>query len=72
MVLVEAWSKGKPVIAAQSPAVSTLVSHREDGFVVEPTPETLRGAIIELLDSHELRATMGGAEPWPSATPWWS
>ena len=61
MVLVEAWSKGKPVIAAESPAVSTLVSHGEDGFVIEPTPETICEAIIELLDSHELRATMGGA-----------
>jgi glycosyltransferase involved in cell wall biosynthesis len=61
MVLVEAWSQGKPVVAARSPAVATLVSDGEDGLVVEPTPAGLAAAFIELLASSERRTSMGAA-----------
>lgn len=61
MVLVEAWSMAKPVIAARSPAVSTLVDDGKDGLVVEPSAETLTYALLELLGSDVLRQTMGAA-----------
>lgn len=61
MVLVEAWSMAKPVIAARSPAVQTLVDDGTDGIVVDPDPETLAAAVLELLDSEGLRRAMGAA-----------
>ncbi len=61
MVLVEAWSMSKPVIAARSPAVSTLVDDGKDGFVVDPTPATLTRALLQLFDSSDLRRAAGEA-----------
>ncbi len=61
MVLVEAWSMSKPVVAARSPAVSTLVEDGKEGFVVEPGPDTLAEAVSKLLSDDELRRAAGEA-----------
>lgn len=60
-VYVEAWSLGKPVIAAQIPAVACVVADGQDGFLVSAEPSQLAEKIALLLDNPALCATMGAA-----------
>jgi glycosyltransferase involved in cell wall biosynthesis len=58
-VFVEAWKMGKPVIGADIPAVSSVITNGVDGYVVPAEPMYLAKKIIELLDSPTLRKRMG-------------
>lgn len=60
-VYVEAWSLGKPVIAANIPAVACVVADGQDGFLVEAKSPQLAEKIATLLDNPALCATMGAA-----------
>lgn len=61
LVFVEAWSCGKPVVAAPFPGVADVVRHGVDGLIAEPDPQTLALAIADLLVDPERRRTMGAA-----------
>ncbi|HEX3245470.1 MAG TPA: glycosyltransferase family 4 protein [Chloroflexota bacterium] len=58
-VYVEAWSLGKPVIAADIPATRELIHHGEDGLVVSQDAPSLAEAIALLLDDSALATTLG-------------
>jgi glycosyltransferase involved in cell wall biosynthesis len=58
-VYVEAWSLGKPVIAADTPATRELIHHGEDGLVVSQDARVLAEAIALLLDDTALAMTLG-------------
>jgi len=52
IVLLEAMASGKPVVASDIPGYRTVITHPEEGVLVEPRdPEKLARAIIELLSS---------------------
>jgi glycosyltransferase involved in cell wall biosynthesis len=55
-VLLEALALGRPVIATDVAAVSELVSHRENGWLIRP------GSISELVDAIREAMTMSGAQ----------
>jgi glycosyltransferase involved in cell wall biosynthesis len=61
MVYLEAWSYGKPVIAAQLGVTEEIVEHGIDGLLTQQKPEAIAGAIIALLDNPALRSTIGRA-----------
>ncbi|MDJ0678347.1 MAG: glycosyltransferase family 4 protein [Xenococcaceae cyanobacterium MO_167.B52] len=48
-VYTEAWSFAKPVIGCNIPAVAEVVTHDQDGYLVEQKPEAIANAICELL-----------------------
>lgn len=58
--VVEAMVQETPVVATHTMALPELVMHGEDGFLV-PTadPPALRGRMLELIRSPDLRAAMG-------------
>ncbi len=58
-VFVEAWTLGKPVIAADIPATRDLISHSNDGLVVPRTPDAIADAIKMLLRDSSLRDALG-------------
>lgn len=56
MVILEAMSVGCPVVATDVGGVNTAIKDRSTGLIVKSkSPEQLSGAIIEILDNHELR-----------------
>lgn len=60
LVLIEAWTAGRPVIGADIPATRDLIDDGVDGRIVPPAdPQALAGAILGLLASPDGRAVMG-------------
>lgn len=60
IVFLEAWSYGKPVVAAQAWGVRTVVSAGEDGLLVPfGDVEALAAAFWKLAESPELRRKLG-------------
>ena len=59
-VTVEAFMCGKPVITcADSGGPSELVRDDQNGYVTDPTPEALAGAMRKLIDDRNLATRMG-------------
>jgi glycosyltransferase involved in cell wall biosynthesis len=60
IVYLEAWAAGKPVIGARTPALSTVISDGEDGWLV-PTEEplVLTGALARWIKAPQLAQQMG-------------
>jgi glycosyltransferase involved in cell wall biosynthesis len=59
-VILEAWHNGLPVVAFDVPAPNEIITHGEDGFLVEPYDEVqLKQRISELLEDQNLRTKMG-------------
>ncbi|MDJ0744594.1 MAG: glycosyltransferase family 4 protein [Xenococcaceae cyanobacterium MO_167.B27] len=58
-VYTEAWSFAKPVIGCNIPAVSEVVSHDKDGYLVQQKPEEIAKAICELLLNQNQAKQMG-------------
>jgi glycosyltransferase involved in cell wall biosynthesis len=59
-VTVEAFMCGKPVITCvDSGGPAELVRDGENGYVTQPTPEALAGAMRSLMDDRALAARMG-------------
>jgi len=59
-VLVEALSRGVPVVATDVPGVAELVQHRRTGLLVAPDdPTALAGALAELLGDADLARRLG-------------
>jgi glycosyltransferase involved in cell wall biosynthesis len=68
MVVIEAMSTGRPVIASQVGGILDIVTHGESGLLVTPgDPESLREAIEMLLSKPEMREQMGKAAQQRSA-----
>jgi len=61
VVFLEAWSFGKPVIAADIPSERDFVSHGRDGLLVRTDPHDIARAVLLLLGDHRLRQRMGAA-----------
>ena len=58
-VYVEAWSLGKPVVAAAIPAVRCVVDDGVDGFLVPQSPAEIANRLLQLLEQPALAAQMG-------------
>ena len=61
VVFLEAWSFGKPVIAADIPSERDFVNHGVDGLLVRREPQDIARALLLLLGDEQLRQTMGAA-----------
>lgn len=60
MVLLEAMVSKKPVVASSVGAIPTLISHGENGLLVNKgDSHQLAGEILKLLEDHELRVCIG-------------
>lgn len=53
-VLIEAMSKGLPIICCRIPAVRNIVAHRVNGFLVDEDSNELAKAIIDLIKCPEI------------------
>ncbi|MDB9525411.1 glycosyltransferase family 4 protein [Oscillatoria sp. CS-180] len=60
-VFTEAWSFKKPVIGGRIPAVADVISHGEDGLLVEQRPEEIAEAICTLWQQPDYARRMGEA-----------
>lgn len=58
-VFIEAWKMGKPVIGADIPAISSVISDGLDGYICSCDPSDLANKIVTLLSDPDLRANMG-------------
>ena len=61
IVFLEAWSFGKPVIAADIPTEREFVNHGVDGLLVERDSQEIARALLALLRNAQLRRKMGEA-----------
>jgi len=67
LVLLEAMSRGKPMIASNMGGFTEIVRNRETGFLVDPMDSTsVADAIVALANDAALRSQMGAAsrERW--------
>lgn len=60
-IYLEAWAFKKPVIAADIPAMHSVITHEEDGLIVPQDAKTLSQALLRLLADNTLRNRMGEA-----------
>ena len=58
-VLVEAMAAGKAVLASDIAPINEVVSDRETGILVEPTPEAFAEAAVALLNEPDRMRSMG-------------
>jgi glycosyltransferase involved in cell wall biosynthesis len=58
-VYTEAWSFKKPVIGCNIPAVSEVIDHGLNGFLINQDPQEISDKIILLLDDEKLRENFG-------------
>jgi 1,2-diacylglycerol 3-alpha-glucosyltransferase len=61
LVIVEAKSAGLPVVSVNAYGPATVVRDGEDGFLVPNDPVPFAAAILRVLESEEMRATMASA-----------
>ncbi|WP_300529454.1 glycosyltransferase family 4 protein [Maricaulis sp.] len=59
VVYLEAWSFEKPVIAADIPAMRSVIAHDKDGLLVKPEGSAVAAAIADLLQRPERAQRMG-------------
>lgn len=60
LVYLEAWAVGRPVIGARTPAVSSLISEGQDGYLVAPdSASQLADRIARLVQDPALGRQMG-------------
>ncbi len=61
VVYLEAFANRKPVVALDLPVLREVISHQEDGFLVNPDAQSIGNAIAGLLDDPAMAARMGQA-----------
>lgn len=61
LAALEAMALAKPVVVSCSGGLSELVQHRQNGLVVEASPQELAQALTELLGDTDLRERLGQA-----------
>ena len=60
LVLIEAMAHGLPCIAlAKADGPANIISHKEDGLLVEDDPNQLANAVVSLLENKSLRQRYG-------------
>lgn len=57
--LIEAMSCGVAVIGADSPGIQDIIRHGQNGWLCRTDPESIRKAILTLIDRDELRRQLG-------------
>ena len=60
-VLLEAMTCGLPVIGTNVEGISSLIEHNHNGILCEPTVESIRQAILDLLDQPNKQQQLGQA-----------
>lgn len=60
-VYAEAWCFAKPVIGCPIPAVSEVIDHGVNGFLVDQNPTEIAHRVIDLLSSESAAGQLGGA-----------
>lgn len=61
MTIIEAMGTGLPVVATAVGGVPDMLTHQESGLLVANQPEVIADAVCTLLESRELRQTLGRA-----------
>jgi len=59
VIYLEAWRFSKPVIAARTPVMESVISEGDDGLLTDPVGWKLARAITSLLDTPEIAKAMG-------------
>jgi glycosyltransferase involved in cell wall biosynthesis len=60
ITMLEAMAAGLPVVATKNGGPSEILSHGEDGFLVDPTDaEELAGALVRVLEDEAARRRLG-------------
>jgi glycosyltransferase involved in cell wall biosynthesis len=57
--LIEAMSCGLPVIGADSPGIREIIHHNENGYLCGTDSQSIRQAIVKLMNDHELQRRLG-------------
>lgn len=57
--LIEAMSCGLPVIASDVPGIREIIAHKENGYLCNTDPQSIKDAILEVMQDSELRQKMG-------------
>lgn len=68
IVILEAWSAGKPVIVTDHGGASEVVRHEHSGLHVSPTPDSIAWGIASILAAPERARRMGANGREESAT----
>lgn len=61
VIYLEAWSFGKPVIAADIPVLRSVIEHGVNGLLIRPDPEALQEAVLQILGDPALAKSLGQA-----------
>jgi len=61
MTIIEAMGTGLPVVATAVGGVPDMMVNRESGMLVSCEPEAVADAVCALLESEQLRQTLGTA-----------
>ena len=61
MTIIEAMGTGLPIVASAVGGVPDMMTHRESGMLVPCEPEAVSNAVCALLESEDLRQTLGRA-----------
>ena len=60
MVVLEAWARGRPVVAHRMGALPEIISHESDGLLVDPDdPHEMAEAILGILENEAHGEAMG-------------
>lgn len=59
MTIIEAMGTGLPVVASRVGGVPDMMTHRESGMLVPCEPEAVSDAVCALLESEDMRKTLG-------------
>jgi glycosyltransferase involved in cell wall biosynthesis len=59
LAVLEAWAAGKPVVVTENGGPRYFCSHGIDGFVVHPTPDSIRWGICSIFGNFEHGQWMG-------------
>ena len=59
MTIIEAMGTGLPIVATAVGGVPDMLKNLESGLLVSPEPEQVADAVCKLLDSEDLRKTLG-------------
>ncbi len=58
-VILEAWAQGKPVVSTRNQGACELITHEENGYLVETeNPRSLAKGILTVLENKELTHTI--------------